>query len=176
MNINELYNKADEKTNEAWANITSDGTYDGRLAAAIISEQNPEYVPEGEEPKRLISYIFDLLNENGESVHVSTKPCTISFTEKSNLPKIWKVKSGKELAALLNDDKGALKDIYVKCLVEVRETEKGIFPTVTKVSKILNKSEQPATRLSDWDLRVYGRDPLAYELTPDYDKALLHND
>ena len=171
IELNDLYNKADEKTNEAWANIESDGTYEGRLAATILSEQDKNYVADGAEPKRLVSYVFDLLNEKGESVHVSTKPCTISFTDKSRLPVIWKVKNGKELSALLNDADGKLKDIYVKCLVEVRETDKGIFPTVTKVSKILEKTEQQATKLSNWDLKVYGRDPIGYELTPDYEKA-----
>lgn len=170
ITLNELYKKADEKTNEAWANIDSDGTYNGRLAATIISEQNASYVPEGETPKQLISYVFDLLNEKGESVHVHTKPCTISFTDKSRLPQIWKVKNGEELSALLCDAEGKAKDVYVKCLVEVKETDKGIFPTVTKVSKIIDKTDQPATKLSDWDLKVYGKEAISYELTPEYEK------
>lgn len=171
ITLNDLYEKADEKTNEAWANITEDGTYNGRLAAAIMSEQSKEYVADGAEPKVLVSYVFDLLNEKGESVHVSTKPCTISFTDKSKLPQIWKVKSGAELKALLNDDNGNLKDLFVRCVVEVKETEKGFFPTVTKVSKIMDKTEQNATKLSDWDLKVYGRTPLEVYLTPDYEAS-----
>ena len=171
IKLTDLYEKADSKTNEAWANITEDGAYNGRLAAAIMSEQSKEFVAEGAEPKVLVSYVFDLLNKKGESVHVSTKPCTISFTDKSRLPQIWKVKSGAELKTLLNDADGNLKDLYVTCVVDVKETEKGFFPTVTKVSKIMDKTEQPATKLSDWDLKVYGRAPLEVYLTPDYEAS-----
>lgn len=168
-NLTDLYKEADAKTNEAWANIAEDGIYKGRLAAQILSEQ--QYKPE-DPVRQVISYVFDLINNEGESVHVSTKPCGISFTDKSRLPQIWKVKSGEELTAILAGEDGKLKDVYVECLVEVHETEKGIFPTVTKVSKITAKTEQPATKLSDWDLKVYGREPIGVELTPDYNAEL----
>lgn len=168
INYNELYT---QKTNEAFDNIEKSGMYKGRLIAVKISKQSPQFVEEGKEPKNLVSFLWDCKNKAGKSVHVSTKPCTISFTDKSRLPQIWKVKSGAELKSLLNDDNGNLKDLYVKCLVEVKETEKGFFPTVTKVSKITDKTEQAATKLSDWDLKVYGRAPLEVYLTPDYEAS-----
>jgi len=169
--INELYTKADEKSDVEFANITEDGLYTGRLAAQVLSKQDSKFVEEGKEPRNQISYVFDLLNENGESVHVSTKPCSISMGDKANLPKIWNVKTGEDLTKILYDAAGKPKELYVKCLVTVKETETGIFPTVTKVSKIMPESEQPATKLTEFDLKVYGREAEAVEMTPDYQAA-----
>lgn len=87
INYNELYT---QKTNEAFDNIEKAGIYKGRLIAVKISKQSPQFVEEDKEPKKLISFLWDCKNKAGKSVHVSTKPCTISFTEKSTLPKSGK--------------------------------------------------------------------------------------
>jgi hypothetical protein len=170
IKLSDLYQNADNKSNVEFANITEEGIYTGRLAAQILSKQDAKFVENGKEPRDQISYVFDLLNEKGESVHVSTKPCSISFGDKANLPKIWNVKTGEDLNKVLYDAEGKPKEVYVKCMVTIKETDNGIFPTVMKVSKIMPESEQPATKLSEFDIKVYGRDAEAIELTPDYDK------
>lgn len=170
--LNELYTNTNSTASNDFANISEDGMYLGRLAGQIMLKQSKEFTKEGEEPKELVTFIFDLINDNGESVHVRTKPSSFSFGEKAKLPGLWNVKSAKELQELIVDtDKDCLKDVFVKCMVEVDHKENGDFPRVTKVSKIMATTDQTATALNKWDLKPYGQEPTDVFLTPDYEAA-----
>ena len=168
--LNELYTNRNSAAGNDFANISEDGMYLGRLAGQIMLKQSKEYTKEGEEPKELVSFVFDLINDNGESVHVRTKPSSFSFGEKANLPGLWNVKNAKELQDLIVDmEKDCLKDVYVRCIVVVDHKENGDFPRVTKVSKIMPATDQTATALTKWDLKPYGQEPTDVFLTPDYE-------
>ena len=176
ISLNDVYDNANAAGNgEDFENIVEDGMYEGRLAAQVISLQDDKYRETNEDgtlkpARELVSFVFDLINENGKSVKVRTKPCSFSFGDKANLPKIWNVTTPQELKSLLVHDGEFLNDVYVKCMVEVTHKDNGDFPMVKKVSKILEKSAQPATTLSDYDKKVYGKVPEAIYYTVEYGK------
>lgn len=171
--FNEMYSQADQKTDAAWANITQDGVYSGHLAATLLVKTPEKFVRPEEKARNKVVYVFDLVNEQGESVHVKTKACTVSFTEKSKLPKIWKKETGNEIRQLLYgdlEDNSTLKALPVKCLVTVVEKDNGFWPTVEKVVSVETKDTPKAgTRLSDWDVSYYGEEPLVIELADGYE-------
>ena len=170
INYNELYT---QKTNDAFANIEKAGIYKGRLMAVKISKQPEQFVEEGKTPKNLVSFLWDCKNKAGESVHVSTKPCGISFTDKSNLPKIWEnvgaVDSLDNYLKIVYDKHNNVKDIFATLDVKVDVKENGVFPTVTKVLEL----EEPikdfgVTEVTDYDKKVYGVEAIDIDFNPVY--------
>lgn len=169
MNFEKFENKA---TNEAWATITKEKIYNGRLMAVRISKENPKFIDDGHEPRDLISFVFDVINDAGESVHVSTKPSTVSFTDKSKLPQVWanafELKSASDIAKNLYKD-GKLQPIPVSVYVSVVKKEDKVYNDVTKVVELLDKSEQKPSPATSWDLKVYGQDANEYDLAEGYE-------
>lgn len=170
INYKELYTQT---TNEAFANIEKAGIYKGRLMAVRISKQAEQFVEEGKEPRNQVSFLWDCKNKAGQSVHVSTKPCGISFTDKSNLPKIWEnvgsVNSLENYLKIVYDKNNNVKDIFATLDIKVVEKENGIYPTVTKVLEL----EEPikdfgVTPLTDYDKKVYGVEAIDIDLNPVY--------
>lgn len=170
INYNELYK---QKTNDAFDNIEKSGIYKGRLIAVKISKQSPQFVEEGKEPKNLVSFLWDCKNKAGKSVHVSTKPCTISFTDKSTLPKIWEnvgaADSLDNYLKIVYDKNNNVKDIFAKLDIRVDVKDNGNFATVTKVSEL----EEPikdfgVTKITDYDRKVYGVEAIDIDLNPVY--------
>lgn len=171
INYNELYT---QKTNEAFENIEKAGIYKGRLIAVKISKQSPQFVEEGKEPKNLVSFLWDCKNKAGKSVHVSTKPCTISFTEKSTLPKIWEnvgqADSLENYLKIVYDKNNNVNDIFATLDIKVDVKENGTFPTVTKVLEL----EEPIkdfgiTKITDYDRKVYGVEAIDIDINPVYE-------
>lgn len=171
INYNELYT---QKTNEAFENIEKAGIYKGRLIAVKISKQSPQFVEEGKEPKNLVSFLWDCKNKAGKSVHVSTKPCTISFTEKSTLPKIWEnvgqADSLEKYLKIVYDKNNNVNDIFATLDIKVDVKENGTFPTVTKVLEL----EEPIkdfgiTKITDYDRKVYGVEAIDIDINPVYE-------
>lgn len=170
INYKDLYTQT---TNEAFANIEKAGIYKGRLMAVRISKQAEQFVEEGKEPRNQVSFLWDCKNKAGQSVHVSTKPCGISFTDKSNLPKIWEnvgsVNSLENYLKIVYDKNNNVKDIFATLDIKVVEKENGIYPTVTKVLEL----EEPikdfgVTPLTDYDKKVYGVEAIDIDLNPVY--------
>ena len=170
INYNELYT---QKTNEAFENIEKAGIYKGRLIAVKISKQSPQFVEEGKQPKNLVSFLWDCKNKAGKSVHVSTKPCTISFTEKSTLPKIWEnvgqADSLENYLKIVYDKNNNVNDIFATLDIKVDVKENGTFPTVTKVLEL----EEPIkdfgiTKITDYDRKVYGVEAIDIDINPIY--------
>lgn len=171
INYNELYT---QKTNEAFANIEKGGIYKGRLIAVKISKQSEKFTEEGKEPKNLVSFLWDCKNKAGKSVHVSTKPCTISFTEKSTLPKIWEnvgqADSLENYLKIVYDKNNNVNDIFATLDIKVDVKENGTFPTVTKVLEL----EEPikdfgVTKITDYDRKVYGVEAIDIDINPVYE-------
>ena len=175
INYNELYT---QKTNDAFDNIEKAGIYKGRLIAVKISKQSPQFVEEGKEPKNLVSFLWDCKNKAGKSVHVSTKPCTISFTEKSTLPKIWgnvaPVDSLENYLKIVYDKNNNVNDIFATLDIKVDVKENGTFPTVTKVLEL----EEPIkdfgiTKVTDYDRKVYGVEAIDIDINPVYEGKVV---
>lgn len=170
INYNELYT---QKTNDAFDNIEKAGIYKGRLIAVKISKQSQQFVEEGKEPKNLVSFLWDCKNKAGKSVHVSTKPCTISFTDKSTLPKIWEnvgaADSLDNYLKIVYDKNNNVKDIFATLDIKVDVKENGSFATVTKVLEL----EEPikdfgVTKVTEYDKKVYGVEAIDIDLNPVY--------
>jgi len=170
INYNELYT---QKTNDAFDNIEKAGIYKGRLIAVKISKQSQQFVEEGKEPKNLVSFLWDCKNKAGKSVHVSTKPCTISFTDKSTLPKIWEnvgaADSLENYLKIVYDKNNNVKDIFATLDIKVDVKENGNFATVTKVLEL----EEPIkdfgiTKVTDYDRKVYGVEAIDIDINPVY--------
>jgi hypothetical protein len=170
INYNELYT---QKTNDAFDNIEKAGIYKGRLIAVKISKQSQQFVEEGKEPKYLVSFLWDCKNKAGKSVHVSTKPCTISFTDKSTLPKIWEnvgaADSLENYLKIVYDKNNNVKDIFATLDIKVDVKENGSFATVTKVLEL----EEPIkdfgiTKVTDYDRKVYGVEAIDIDINPVY--------
>lgn len=170
INYNELYT---QKTNVAFDNIEKAGIHKGRLIAVKISKQSQQFVEEGKEPKNLVSFLWDCKNKAGKSVHVSTKPCTISFTDKSTLPKIWEnvgaADTLENYLKLVYDKNNNVKDIFATLDIKVDVKENGSFATVTKVLEL----EEPIkdfgiTKVTDYDRKVYGVEAIDIDINPVY--------
>lgn len=170
INYNELYT---QKTNDAFDNIEKAGIYKGRLIAVKISKQSQQFVEEGKEPKNLVSFLWDCKNKAGKSVHVSTKPCTISFTDKSTLPKIWEnvgaADSLDNYLKIVYDKNNNVKDIFATLDIKVDVKENGSFATVTKVLEL----DEPIkdfgiTKVTDYDKKVYGVEAIDIDINPVY--------
>lgn len=170
INYDELYT---QKTNETFANIEKAGIYKGRLMAVKISKQSEKFLEEGQKPKNQVSFVWDCKNKAGQHVHVSTKPCGISFTDKSNLPKIWEnigeANSLESYLKIVYDTKNNVKDMFATLDIKVDVKENGTFPTVTKVLEL----EEPIkdfgiSEVTDYDKKVYGVEAIDIDFNPVY--------
>lgn len=163
------FEKYNNKTTDAFAVIEEDGVYAGRLYCIKLSKQNEKFVEAGQEPRDQITFMFDIVNENGDNVHVATKAMGISFTDRSNLPKFFekiaKIESGSDMSKLLYADKGLGK--VFKVMVSVDKKDDKIYNTVTKITGVSNKEIEP-TPLTEWDLRVYGQPCIEFDLAEGY--------
>lgn len=170
INYKNLYT---QKTNDAFPNIEKAGIYKGRLMAVRISKQSEKFLEEGQTPKNQVSFLWDCKNKSGEHVHVATKPSGLSFTDKSNLPKIWEnVETVDSLDKYLNivyDKNNNVKDIFATLDVKVDVRENGIFPTVTKVLELEDTIKDFGTsEVTDYDKKVYGVEAIDIDFNPVY--------
>ena len=127
--------------------IKEEGYYSGRLCAVRISKQDKQFVEEGKQPRDQISFVFDIINEDGNHVHVQTKPSSITFGERSNIPKLWakvkELKNGSDLSNFLYKE-GGLGKVF-KVNVEVTENTyaihhfTGTWRTPDIMEKIMEK-------------------------------------
>lgn len=165
-------------SNGDFAVIEEDGVYHARLMMVRISKQDERFVEDGKEPRDQISFLFDVLNSKGLSCHVATKPCTVTFTDRSRLPvilgKLCQPKDGDELKDVLYTKEGQLKDIYCKVMVEVKERPNGdgFYNTVTKIVAVEEPTGQAESNVTEWDFKAYGKAVDMYDLNPKYETNL----
>ena len=174
MNIN--FDKYTNSNNNGdFAVIEETGTYHARLVMVRMNKMDPKFLKDDEEPRDQISFLFDVLNNQGLSCHVATKPCTITFTDRSKLPgilgKLGQPTSGKELKELLYTKDGKLKDIYCKVTVEATERPAGdgYYNRVMKITAVEEPTGQPVSKLDDWDFKTFGKEVELYDVNPAYE-------
>ena len=160
---------------EAFAHITKPGSYKGRLVAIRESMENMKFVEEGKEPRKLVSFVFDVLNKEGASVHVASKAMSATFTDKSSMPKFWnnvaKLTNGKDLQTFLFNNPEELKEMYLELSVSVQTKGDKTYNTVEGVFDVTDPTDQKATKVTSYDLKVYGVPCDEYVLTKDYKTA-----
>lgn len=163
-------------TNDAFAVISKAGAYKGRLIALRKSLQDEKYAKDKDnnpvEPKELVSFVFDIINKEGLHCHVATKPSTFSFTDKSNLPAVWSnvvtLGSDDDFNDFFYDKDGKLKDFFGLLNVSAVDKEGKVYNTVTSVVQELDEKDLETSELSDYDLKVYGKPCIEYELAKGY--------
>lgn len=165
------FNKYKNNTTEAFTVIESSDTYPARLFAIKLSKQDPKFVDDGKDPKDQISFMFDVLDDNKNHVHVSTKPMSIAFSDKAGLPKLFEgvteLKTGDDMTKFFYDDKGL--GATFKVMVSVKKVEDKIYNTVTSVIKRINDTIEPST-VTAWDLNVYGKACEQFDLAEGYNE------
>ena len=167
--------KPSQSTND-FEVISKPGVYQARLAVIRTTHQDEKYAKDKDgnaiEPKQLISFVWDCVNREGKNVHVHTKPCTLSYNEKSNLPKIWKnvatLTSQEDFENFFYDKAGNLKDLCADVMVQVTNKDGKIYNEVSEVIEQTIDSRVTPSALFDWDLKVYGKMCDEYDLTPSY--------
>lgn len=170
-------------TNEAFAQITKAGAYNGRLIMLRKSLQDEKFAKDNKDgkPKELVSFVFDVINSEGQHVHVATRPCTFSFTDKSKLPELWAnvyaFSNRKEFYSMLYDKDGNLMDFFGLLQISVEAKDDGkIYNSVKSIIQESDKTDIGTSELSDYDLRVYGTPCLEYDLAKGYlDQAPKNN-
>lgn len=158
--------------------ISKPGVYKARLAAVRKSLQDEKYAKDKDgnpvDPKELVSFVFDVEDKNGNNVHVQTKPCSITFSDKSKLPVFFEnvvaLNSMEDFYKLLWDENDSLKDFFCDVMVKVTTKDEKVFNEVTQIVEATNDNGVKASDLCDWDLKVYGKPCTEYDLAPSYDK------
>lgn len=156
--------------------ISKPGVYQARLAVIRTTHQDEKYAKDKDgnpvEPKQLVSFVWDCVNKEGKNVHVHTKPCTLSYNEKSNLPKLWenvvKLESQDDFEKFFYDEKGNLKDFCGDVMVKVTDKDGKVYNEIVSVIEQTIDTKVVPSALYDWDLKVYGKMCDEYDLTPAY--------
>ena len=170
-----MINYKPSNSNNEFNVITKKGIYPAKLAIVRSIMQDEKYAKDKDgnpiEPKQLVSFIFDVMDKEGKNVHVATKPCTISFNEKSNLPKLWEdaieLESYDDYIKFFYDGDN-LKDLCVNVNVAVEEKDGKVYNQVKQVMEVTESNDVKPSELTDWDLKVYGRPCDQYDLAKSY--------
>lgn len=163
--------------NQEFTFISKPGVYKARLAAVRKSMQDEKFAKDKDgnpiDPRELVSFVFDVQNKDGNNVHVHTKPCSITFSDKSKLPVFFENVKGlsklEDFETLLWDEKGNLKDFFCDVMVKVTTKDEKVFNEVTQIVEETGDNGVKASDLCDWDLKVFGKPCVEYDLAPSYD-------
>ena len=165
------------ESNENFNVITKPQVCHAKLMLIRKSHQDAKYAVDKDgnpvEPKELISFVWDCVDGEGNNCHVDTKPCTVSFSDKSKLPEMWnnvvEMASQEDFYNFFYED-GKIKDINAQVMVKVQEKDGKIYNKVSEVISLEDSNAVKPSQLNDWDLRVYGTPCEEYDITPSYDK------
>lgn len=151
--------------------ITKPGVYKAKLIAVRQSLQDDKYIEEGKEPKELISFVWDVVANDGTQCHVDTKPCMISFSDGTKFAEMW----GNVVSLKNMDDyykffyeNEKLKSISAQVMVKVQEKEGKVYNKVSEVISLEDSVDIKPSKVTEYDFRVYGKDCKAYDLAPEY--------
>ena len=141
------FNKIQESSNsKEFEVIPKKGTYKSNLAVIRLSKQDDKFVDLGQEPKTQVSFVFDVIDKDGNNVSVPTKTFGFSFTYKSNLPKFWApavtMSNGNDMAKYFYGDKQDEANHVIlrgyEVLVNVIQKDDKIFNEITEIIDTLN--------------------------------------
>ena len=153
--------------------ISDDGYYEAQLMALRHVKEDEKFAKDDDgnprEPRDQYSFLFDIKVGDFYS-HVATKPMTMTFSDKSIMPKFWEkafeIKSAEDFVDKLYDGE-TLKAI--PCKVNVVTTKKGdkTYARVEAVSKLLDKGFE-GSKANIYDVKVFGKDAIETDFAKGY--------
>lgn len=162
--LNEIFEnskKQKEFNNEALDN----GAYNGKLCMVRISKQSQRFVKEGEKPKDMISFVFDV-----EGRLIGTKAFGLSWTDKSSLPKFFKMTKAKNLAEFdtwldkkLSADDGTFELV-------IGRNDAG-YNTIDMVMSEKKTTEAKGCKIPKFFKKVFGEECVEYAVADGYSIA-----
>lgn len=156
--------------------IDEDGYYEAQLMAIRYVKEDEKFAKDDtgnpREPRDQYSLLFDIKVGELHS-HVATKPMTMTFSDKSLMPKFWEkaftMKSVEDFVEKLYDG-DTLKPIA--CKVNIVTTTKGdkTYARVEAVSKLL-ESGFKGSAANVFDTKVFGKDAIDVDFAKGYTLA-----
>lgn len=156
--------------------IDEDGYYEAQLMAIRYVKEDEKFAKDDtgnpREPRDQYSLLFDIKVGELRS-HVATKPMTMTFSDKSLMPKFWEkaftMKSVEDFVEKLYDG-DTLKPIA--CKVNIVTTTKGdkTYARVEAVSKLL-ESGFKGSAANVFDTKVFGKDAIDVDFAKGYTLA-----
>lgn len=141
------------------------GAYIGKLCMVRISKQSQRFVKEGQKPKNMISFVFDV-----EGKLIGTKAFGLSWTEKSSLPKFFKVSKAKNLAefdAWLEKKLAATDGTFE---LVIGRNDAG-YNTIDMVMSEKETTEAKGCKIPNFFKKVFGEECVEYALANGYSIA-----
>lgn len=160
-NVLETLKSQKQFVNEALDN----GAYIGKLCMVRISKQSQRFVKEGEKPKDMISFVFDI-----EGRLISTKAFGLSWAEKSSLPKFFKMSKAKNLAEFdaWLDKKLAATDGTFELVIGRNDAG---YNTIDMVMSEKTTTEAKGCKIPKFFKKVFGEECVEYALADGYSIA-----
>lgn len=167
----------DTNSSNTFTFISKPGVYKAKLIALRQSLQDDKFAIDKEgnptEPKELISFVWDVATNDGTQCHVDTKPCMVSFSEKSKLPEMWgnvvELSDMSDYYDFFYDKNDKLKSVNAQVMVKVQEKDGKVYNKVSEVVSLEDSVDIKPTPITEYDLRVYGKPCQDYDLTAEYD-------
>lgn len=141
------------------------GVYTGKLCMVRISKQSHRFVKEGENPKDMISFVFDV-----EGKLIGTKAFGLSWTDKSALPKFFKMTKAKNLAEFdaWLDKKLAATDGTFELVIGRNDAG---YNTIDMVTSEKVTTEAKGCKIPKFFKKVFGEECVEYALADGYSIA-----
>lgn len=156
--------------------IDEDGYYEAQLMAIRHVKEDEKFAKDDDgnprEPRDQYSFLFDVKVGELRS-HVATKPMTMTFSDKSLMPKFWEkaftMKNAEDFVEKLYDG-DTLKP--VACKVNIVTTKKGdkTYARVEAVSKLLDSGFK-GSAANVFDTKVFGKDAIEVDFAKGYTLA-----
>ena len=162
--LNEIFENA--KSQKQFVNEALDnGVYTGKLCMVRISKQSPRFVKEGEKPKDMISFVFDV-----EDKMIGTKAFGLSWTDKSSLPKFFKMAKAKNLAEFdaWLDKKLAADDGTFELVIGRNDAG---YNTIDMVTSEKKTTEIKVCKIPKFFKKVFGEECVEYAVADGYSIA-----
>lgn len=156
--------------------IDEDGYYEAQLMALRHTKEDEKFAKDDDgnprEPRDQYSFLFDVKVGELRS-HVATKPMTMTFSDKSIMPKFW------EKAFTMKNADDFVENLYdgdilkpIACKVNIVTTKKGdkTYARVEAVSKLLDAGFE-GSKANEYDTKVFGKEAIETDFAKGYTLA-----
>ena len=153
--------------------ISEDGYFDAQLMALRHVKEDEKFAKDDDgnprEPRDQYSFLFDVKVGELRS-HVATKPMTMTFSDKSIMPKFW------EKAFTMKNADDFVENLYdgdilkpIACKVNIVTTKKGdkTYARVEAVSKLLDAGFE-GSKANEYDTKVFGKEAIETDFAKGY--------
>lgn len=141
------------------------GAYTGKLCMVRISKQSQRFVKEGDKPKDMISFVFDV-----EGKLIASKAFGLSWTDKSSLPKFFKMAKAKNLGEFdaWLDKKLTATDGTFELVIGRNDA---VYNTIDMVMSEKKTTEAKGCQIPKFFKKVFGEECVEYAVADGYSIA-----